>query len=649
MKKLSCTLAIMIFLTISAKSQKYLVRFADKNNSAFSLSNPSAYLSQRSIDRRSRFNIPLDSTDLPVSTAYLDILRSIPGVTVLNTSKWLNQVSIQVADHSALNKIALFPFVKATTSLTYRSKGNSRSHLASFGKRTTKEQTFEPGRKKHISANFFDYGNTFNQIHIHNGEFLHNLGLRGQNMVIGILDAGFQNYHSLRAFDSVNAKKQVLGTWDFISNNTNVADDNAHGMQCFSIIAGNIPGTYVGTAPKAGFYLFRSENSSSEYPVEEHDWVCAAERVDSVGGDVISSSLGQYNYNYQEMNGNTSMVAYGADLAARKGILVVNAAGNEGANNWKYISTPADGDSVLAVGAVNASGQPATFSSYGPSADGQVKPDVAAVGAGTWVQLTNNNIGTGNGTSFACPVIAGLVTCLWQGFQELNNMAIIDALRQAGNNATTPNDRIGYGIPDVRKAMGILLKQFVSVSASSDNCKTSIRWSSKDLSAMKYEVERKTSSDSAFHKIADITGTGTEFSTRSHDFTDILTKVDAGPVFYRIRQIIDTNATNTTSVYLDTVAVNVQPSCALMGQINVFPNPSQGKFTIQTAFEEPVNNLQILVYNTSGQTVVKRKETKPNGVYNYIIEFPQLANGRYFVSIYKNKELIGTKELVITR
>jgi serine protease AprX len=656
MKKLSCALALMIFVTLQAKPQKHLVRFTDKSHTTFSLAYPSAYLSQRSIDRRSRYNISIDSTDLPVSTAYLDSLRSIPGVTVLNVSKWLNQVSIQVADLTSLNKITLLPFVKSATPLTYNSRNKERSHIASFGKQTLYKPIATPLRQDQVSANFFDYGNTFNQINIHNGEFLHNIGLRGQDMVIGILDAGYQNFHSLRAFDSVNTNGQVLGTWDFISNNSNVADDNAHGMQCFSIIAGNIPGIYVGTAPKASFYLFRTENSSSEYPVEEHDWVCAAEHVDSVGGDIVSSSLGytrfdkqQYSYSYDDMNGNTSMVAKGADLAAQKGIIVVNAAGNEGTNSWKYISTPADGDSVLAVGAVNSSGQPASFSSYGPSADGQVKPDVAAVGAGTWVQLTNNNFGTGNGTSFACPLMAGLAACLWQGFQELNNMAIINALRQAGNNVNTPNTRIGYGIPDVRKAMGILLKQVASVNASFDNCRTTIRWTSKDVAAMKYEVERKTSSDSIFFKIADITGIGKEFSTNNYEFTDILTKVEVGQVFYRIRQIIDTNATNRVSVYLDTAVINAQSSCMLTGKINVFPNPTQGKFTIQTAFEEAVTNLNILVYNASGQLLVKRKENKPSGVYNYIIEVPQLAMGKYYVSIYKDKELIETKELVVTR
>ena len=185
---------------------------------------------------------------------------------------------------------------------------------------------------RRVTADVYDYGLSAAQVAIHNGQFLHNIGLRGQNMIIGMLDAGYQNYLTVKAFDSVRANGQILGTYDFVAGEVSVNEDNAHGMQCLSTIAANIPGQFVGTAPKASFYLFRTEESATEYPIEEHNWVCGAERVDSAGGDVISSSLGYYdfqgvfnsplyNHVYADMNGNKTIPAIGADLAAKKGIL----------------------------------------------------------------------------------------------------------------------------------------------------------------------------------------------------------------------------------------------------------------------------------------------------------------------------------------
>src|SRR6185295_19928423 len=237
------------------------------------------------------------------------------------------------------------------------------------------------------------------------GEFLHNIGLRGQGMQIAMLDAGYLSYTTLRSLDSVNQNGQILGTWDFVNRETSVTEDYLHGMQCLSTIAANIPGQFIGKAPKANFMLYRTEDVNSEYPIEEFNMVCGMERADSAGADVISASLGysefddaSFNHTYSQMNGNTTIAAIGADLAAKKGILFVNAAGNEGGSAWHYIMTPADGDSVLAIGAVNTSGAVGSFSSYGPSSDGQVKPDVASVGVNAMVQSTNNTVATGSGT-----------------------------------------------------------------------------------------------------------------------------------------------------------------------------------------------------------------------------------------------------------
>jgi len=663
MKRIFFCAAVLLIALSSEAQTRYLIRFKDKGTNPFTISNPSQYLSGRAIARRTAYSISIDSTDLPVTPRYIDSVRLAGSVTILNVSKWLNQVSIQTTDAAALAKINSFPFVLNASPIAARQTAASGRNAI---KATRKKSKKNPSQITNTAADFYNYGASYNQVHIHNGEFLHNIGLRGQNMIISMLDAGFFNYTNLKAFDSVNANGQVLGTWDFVSRETSVTEDNAHGMQCFSTIAANIPGQFVGTAPKASFFLYRSEDASSEYPIEEHNWVCAAERADSSGSDLISSSLGYntfdgafnnatYNHTYAQMNGNTTMPAIGADLAAKKGILVVNSAGNEGNNSWHFIITPADGDSVLAVGAVTAAGQVANFSSYGPSSDGQVKPDVASVGAGTVVQGTGNNITTNNGTSFSGPNMAGLATCLWQGFKEYNNMKIIVALRQSGSIASAPNDRIGYGIPDVKKAVMSLLKEFATSNASLVNCKTTISWTSKDVAAMKYEIERKLPNQTAYTKIAERSGTGSVFANASYQYADTLINALPGTISYRIRQIIDTSTTGFMADYLDTVNVTLNTACTTvvmpppvpgLGEIKVMPNPSRGKFTIQITGADAIPNLVVNMINSKGQVVMQKRENKPAGNFTFDIWATHLAAGKYIISLFNNNELLISKEVI---
>ena len=653
---LGCLVAVWaLSLTSEAQLSKYIIKFRDKGSNSFSFSNPAAYLSQKAIDRRTRYSIAIDSSDLPVTVRYLDSILLSGTVTILNVSKWLNAVSIQTTDAAALAKIRTFPFVQVVSGIALRT-----TSAISGGDKFEKEKEQLPVQLKEtgVTADFFNYGQSFDQVHLHNGEFLHNIGLRGQNMVIGMLDAGFNNYVTVKAFDSVRANGQILGIYDFVARDSSVNEDNQHGMQCFSIIAANVPGQFIGTAPKANFYLFRTEDASSEYPVEEFNWVCGAERVDSVGGDVISSSLGYgdkmtdpaFNHSYTEMNGNTTMAAIGADLAAKKGILVVNAAGNEGTNTWKYIITPADGDSVMAVGAVTTKGAVVNFSSYGPSSDGQVKPDVASVGAGTIIQYPNNSIGGGNGTSFACPNMAGLTTCLWQGFPEFNNMKIINALRQSGSKASTPDDRIGYGIPDVRKALANLLKEFAVASASVANCTATVEWTSKDVSAMKYEIERKLPGQNSFIKIAERNGAGNAFGTRpAYQHQDVLSGVAPGMITYRIRQVVDTSVAGLTAVYIDTVSVNLVTGCvdANLIDVTLAPNPVRDNVSVRVTTPNASSSIMIRVFNSSGQLMISLNKSKLAGTaYFDNISLIRFAKGKYYVNVYDNNKLLATKELI---
>lgn len=462
-------LAILIaFLLTSAAADaqysRHIIRLRDKRGTTGTLGNPSAYLSGKAISRRTRFSIPVDSTDLPVSAAYMDSIRKAGVVNILSTSKWLNQVLIRTTDPAALAKINAFPFVRATAPIAEQ-LATPAAPADKFRKEEVNDIQ-QPAHLKQSQEDVINYGTAYGQIHIHEGEFLHNAGFRGQGITIAVLDAGFRNYLTIPAFDSVRRSNRILGEFDYVANETSVNEDHPHGMNCFSIMAANLPGTYVGSAPGASYYLFRTEDDATEFPVEEHNWVVAAETADSLGADMISSSLGYYLFNdplfhhrYADMNGNTTMVTRGADLAAKKGMIVCNSAGNEGTDSWRYIIAPADGDSVLAVGAVNVNGAVADFSSWGPSSDGDVKPDVASVGWGTFVINTNGSVAQGNGTSFSNPNIAGLIACLWQAFPEFSNMQILDAVKKSSSKATDPDARMGYGIPNMKKAYQLLLQK----------------------------------------------------------------------------------------------------------------------------------------------------------------------------------------------
>ena len=459
----------IIFLIFAQHSQaqfsKYVIRFKDKAGTPFTLNNPSQYLSARAIQRRTRQNISVDSTDLPITPRYIDSISLAGNVTILNKSKWLNQVCIQTTDAAALAKINSFSFVISANPVR-------RTEQIEISEKKTKNKFNEDVSQTAVTqslqntTDYYNYGSSFAQIHIHEGEFLHNNGFRGDGMLMAIMDDGFRNYLTVTAFDSARNNNQVVETYDFVANKTTVTEEDTHGAYCFSIFAANWPGQLVGSCPKAKFYLYRTEDVSSEYPIEEQNWVAAAERADSIGVDVFSTSLGYttfdnpvFDHTYADMNGKTTIIAKANTLAARKGIISVVAAGNDGNDSWHYIGTPADADSIVTVGAVNSSGIVANFSSYGPSSDGRVKPTVASVGQGTFFAALNNQPASGNGTSFATPNMAGLITCLWQAFSDFTNMEIIEAVKRSSSIYSTPDNRIGYGIPNFHKAFDDLTQQ----------------------------------------------------------------------------------------------------------------------------------------------------------------------------------------------
>ena len=656
MKKTTGLAILLVLLASASPAQlsRYVVTFKHKGATPFTLSNPSPYLSQNAIDRRARFQIQVDSTDLPVPEAYLQQISAIPGVTLLNSSRWLNAASIHVADANAINTINALPFVQSTVALGARAAGRVREKF----EETTIDRPGTTARDNGMNGDHYSYGtDSYAEIHLHRGEFLHNIGLRGQGMQIAMLDGGFYNYTTLPAFDSMNLHNQVLSTWDFVSRHAGVSEDHPHGMQCLSTIAANIPGEFIGKAPKAMFHLYRTEDAASEYPIEEFNWACGAEKADSIGADIISSSLGygyEFNdpvpdYPFSDLNGDITMSARAADLAARKGLLVFNSAGNSGNDYWKRITTPADGDSVVAVGAVTSGGIVPAFTSYGPSADGRVKPDVASVGASALVQTTGGTVAFNNGTSFAAPNMAGLAACLWQGFPEFNNMRIVRALKEAGSRYNDPNDRIGYGIPNMQDAFKALLSEFATLSADACNCRITLEWTSKDVSGMLYEIEAKLPTDLNYSKIASMDPvTGNILSNHSYQYEYTLPSGLTGLFSFRVRQLLDTNSTAPVSIYIDTVDVNIVNPCQqiTVNRIIIAPNPVPGNATVMVETDNAVERLTIIVYDMKGSVMMKKNGSKTNGRALFDLSTHHLPKGKYIVSVFDNNTAIGHADLL---
>lgn len=446
----------LLFFVNPAKLQaqvKYWVKFKDKAGSPFTLDNPGAFLTQKSVQRRQRHNVPLHVSDLPVPPAYIRGIDTLQNVNVIYVSKWLNGAVVSITNASvapaALARIKSFAFVSDTS--------RAKKYKLNID---PVEESFPPeflGKAQQQSAvtKSYPYGRAYGQLVQLKADCLHEKGLRGQGMTIAVMDAGFTNVNSGPAFDSIRNNGGILGGYDFVDGTSNPYVGSNHGTMVFSCLAGNKPNVIMGSAPMAWYWLFRTEEGGSETLVEEYNWIRAAEFADSVGVDIITTSLGytefdisSQNHNYNTLNGRTAPMSIAATMAARKGIFVLNSAGNDGGAPWKYVGVPADADSICSVGAVDTAGVYAGFSSQGPTADGRIKPDLVATGAGAMVCDQSNVCFKGaNGTSFSCPILAGAVACFWQGNPQLNNIALLNEMKSRASNAKKPNNLIGWGIP----------------------------------------------------------------------------------------------------------------------------------------------------------------------------------------------------------
>ena len=429
------------------------VQFTDKDNTPYSLSAPEAYLSPRAIQRRQVQGIPLDELDLPVDPAYIASVLALGDVQLVNRSRWFNAITVRTSDAAVLEAIQALPFVAQLR--------GTRRHLGS----TPAPFKFGALRPDGPRGGGGDYGASFLQVAMMNGHLLHDMEARGEGLLIGVLDSGFQGVDSLAGFGALRDRDGIVFTRDMVAHDGDVYQDHWHGRSVLSCMAAIIPGELVGTAPNADYALVRTEDVGSEYIVEEDHWVSGAEVLDSLGCDILNTSLGDTVFDdsaqdhvYADLDGQTTRMSIAGGIAARKGMIPVTSAGNQGASDWYHISAPADAEDILAVGAVGDQGQHAWFSSHGPSADGRVKPDVAAMGWGT-IGIAPNGVEVAplNGTSFSAPLVAGLVACLWQLHPQRSAQEVMDAVRRSASQWGAPDHQLGYGIPDFMQAHELLL------------------------------------------------------------------------------------------------------------------------------------------------------------------------------------------------
>lgn len=435
-KRIIFLLFIVFSYTGYGQINRYMVFFTDKATTPYAFDVPEEFLTQRAIDRRNRQNISILEEDLPVDPAYVDAIKAL-GAEVFFRTKWLNGVLIQ-ADESLVTTIDSQEFVKEV-------------EYVGPGEMLTATRENDPGL---LTAENFDPGSLSNttQRNMIGGDVMSEAGFTGEGIHIAVLDGGFSNVNSSSYFRSVFLSGHYLGGVDYVTNGLNPFQYSTHGTGALSTIVGEAGADFAGMAPEASVLLLVTEDVSSEYRIEEYNWLFGAEYADSLGIDILSTSLGyvdfddpSMDYTAADLDGATATITRASEIAFQKGMLVVTSAGNSGNDPWMLVTTPADGPNVLAVGAVDDQRLYASFSSVGPTSDGRIKPDVVAMGSST--SLFRGDFTTSSGTSFSGPQVAGLAAGLWEANPDWTNEQLLNAIRQRGSIAQQPNNQIGYGIP----------------------------------------------------------------------------------------------------------------------------------------------------------------------------------------------------------
>lgn len=409
-------------------------------------------ISQKSLEKKLLRGVKIDKTDYGIKPEVIAGISMIPQTKILGKSRWFSSVLVEsylpedllIQELFALLGVEGFQRL-STNSTPLQNEKLKLKHSATF-------------KNKVLFTDDF-YGESFFQNNLLEIPFLHREGFAGLGIDIGVFDSGFEITDTLAMFQTLIQERRILASFDFVENPPNIFRSHFHGTAVLSTMAGYIPGAYVGTAFASNYYLFRTEDVRSESILEEWNWTFAAEKADSLGLDIITASLAysefddvSTSYTPAMMDGKTAIVSQAAKKAFDKGILVVNSAGNYGDRPWRIIAAPADAEGLIAVGALNTSGQLASFSSVGPSADGRIKPDCCAIGEGTKTAGFSNEIYALSGTSFSAPTVAGGLASLWSAFPSLSNQQMRKALLESATNATNPDNFCGYGVPNFRKA-----------------------------------------------------------------------------------------------------------------------------------------------------------------------------------------------------
>ena len=447
MRKLLIVLTILSIQQGVAQSQDAWVFFADKENVEVSLADPILIMTQEAIDRKELHGTAIDERDVPVNENYITQIKNATGITVRSKSKWMNCVYV-IGSQPNIESLLDLSFV---TNVEYADKSLNLFPGAPIENKFSLE---EAGQNI-----IYNYGAATNQIEMLSGDYLHELDYSGEGMIVAVLDAGFPSIDTNPGFQKMRDENRILGTYDFEARTENVDGTSSHGFVTSSDIGGFLQNEFVGTAPQASFYFFVTEYTPSETPVEEAWWVEALERSDSLGVDVVNTSLGyrgfdnpNYDHTYEDLDGQTTFSARGANIAFDKGMILVTSAGNGGNTSFPTVGTPGDSPGTLTVGAVNSNGIYVAFSSIGPTVDGRVKPDVMAQGSNAAVINTGGNVDFSSGTSFSSPIMAGVITCLWQSRPDVPNGHIMQIVKESANLYNNPTDQMGYGIPNFENA-----------------------------------------------------------------------------------------------------------------------------------------------------------------------------------------------------
>lgn len=447
----------------------YAVHFTDKNNTSYSVGEPLAYLSQRAVDRRNKFGIAVTEADFPVNSDYIESVRNA-GASIHSSSRWANFVLVY-ADDVTIGLINELDFVEKTV-FVKPGEGNYTKY-ETHPKWETEKFSEMPTTAKEK----YNYGYTYDQVEQLNGVCVHENGYAGEGVLIAVLDSGFENADLLDGFQHLFNSGRVVMAEDMVEPGNNVFKKgiHSHGTNVLSCMGGFVENRYVGTAPQASYALIRTEDATTEYPIEEYFWMIGAEKADSLGADIINTSLGYstfddpaLNHDYSDMDGKTAVSSIAAKMAVERGIFITVSAGNSNGSAWPWVGTPADVPEALTLGAVDGQGEIAGFSSIGPNGAGDPKPNVVACGSGSCVISSENRIGYGSGTSYSSPIACGMVACVIQAAPDKTPSEVREAVEKSAGRYPEHNIAYGYGIPDFCKALEILgVPVFIENVASS--------------------------------------------------------------------------------------------------------------------------------------------------------------------------------------